>query len=88
MNWKNTTSYSKSDNKGVVRTTSIDINGLKITVTKHLHYGDELVMHCYDLGINTRPLRVKDMKEGQEIAIEFVKCRAEEILESLELLTK
>lgn len=86
MNWKNTTSYSKSDNTDEVRASSICIKGLRITVTRHIYYEDWLVMHCYELGIDTKPLNVKDMQEGQRVAIELVKNRAEEILESLEMI--
>ena len=82
--WKNTTSYSKSEDKSEVRTTSLKVDGLEITVTKYVGYGEELVMHCYNLGINEKPLGVSNMEEAQEKALKIVKARAKKILYAVE----
>ena len=73
--WKNTTSYSKSDDKAQVRTTQLKLDGLDITVTKHIHYGEELIMSCANVGINQRQLGVDDMLEGQKKALDIVENR-------------
>ena len=78
--WKNATSYSKSDDKREVRTTSLKVDGLDITVSKYIGYGDELVMHCPCLGISQKGLGVSGMEEGQKKAIALIKARAKKIL--------
>ena len=82
--WKNTTSYSKSDDKSEVRTTSLKVDGLEITVTRYVGYGYELVMHCHNLGINKKPLGMSNMEEAQEKALKIVKARAKKILYAVE----
>lgn len=82
--WKNTTSYSKSSDKTEVRTTSLRTEHLDITVTKHIHYGDELVMSCDSIGIQRKPLGVEDMEEGQRKAIDIVERRLKEMLFEIE----
>lgn len=78
--WENTTSYSKSDDRTEIRTTGLAVDVLDITVTKYIGYGDELVMHCRCLGIETRPLNTSDMEEGQKRALAVVTSRAKKIL--------
>ena len=72
MTWKNTTSYSQSEDKSEVRTTSFALDALTVTVTRYIGMGEELVMHCRELHINSKPLNTTDMKEGQEKAISIV----------------
>jgi len=82
--WKNTTSYSRDEDKSVARTTRLKVDGLEITVSKYIGYGDELVMHCRTLGINAKPLGTSSMTDGQSKAIEIVKNAAEKILYAIE----
>lgn len=82
--WKNTSSYSKSDDKTQVRTTQLKLDGLVITVTKHIHYGEELIMSCDNVGISQRPLGTENMKEGQEKALELVENRLRKMCYAIE----
>ena len=82
--WENTTSYTKSEEKSEIRTTSINFDGLKLTVTKYVGYGDSLVMHCHTIGISTKNLNETDMEKAQLKAIEIVKTKAKKILYAID----
>tara|TARA_R110000851_G_scaffold171956_1_gene318329 strand:+ start:864 stop:1121 length:258 start_codon:yes stop_codon:yes gene_type:complete len=82
--WENTTSYTQGEEKSEIRTTSINVDGLKLTVTKYSGYGNHLVMHCHTLGISTKYLDETDMEKAQLKAIEIVKAKAKKILYAIE----
>jgi hypothetical protein len=82
--WENKTNYQRGEERAEIRTTKIDVDGLCITVSKYIGYGNELVMHCHSLGITVKPLNETDMGKGQQKAIRIVKLRAEKILYAIE----
>jgi hypothetical protein len=84
--WENTTSYSKSDDRSEIRTTSLELGAVKITVTKYVGYGDELVLHCYDLDIKQRALGETDMGAAQRKAVNIVKKKAQSVIDALEAI--
>ena len=84
--WENVTSYSRGEDKTEVRSTRITAGELRITVTKHVGFGDELVMHCPQLEISTRPLETEDMAEGQREALAIVEARVAKISYALTAL--
>lgn len=82
--WENTTSYSKSDDKTKIRTTKLKIDCLAITVTKHIHWGDELIMYCENVGISQKGLGLTDMAEGQKKALDIVENRLKKMVHAID----
>ena len=78
--WKNITSYSKSDDKSEVRTTQLKLDGLDLTVTRHIHYGKELIMRCENVGIDKKGLNTECMEDGQKMALYIVESRLKKML--------
>ncbi|MCB0252534.1 MAG: hypothetical protein KDI55_02280 [Anaerolineae bacterium] len=78
--WKNITSYSRGEDKTDVRTTQLLLDGLDIVVTKHIHFGDELIMNCRNAGIDQKALGVTVMEEGQKKALNIVENRLKKML--------
>lgn len=78
--WENTSSYSRNEDKSIIKTTTLSIEGLNIVVTKYVGYGDELVLHCDELNISTKPLGVTDMYKAQDIAVKIIKDKIDEQL--------
>lgn len=82
MKWTDSTIYSQSEKPPrVPRAWSLQIDkGFVITVTcGHIHYRPEWIMHCFALGIDTRPLAKgidADAAQAEAIAIVGAKLRA------------
>lgn len=90
MNWKDTTSYSRTDKERKATTWETDIGTLKICVTKgHIYYPNLWVMHCHDVRIDTMPLQKANSEtEAQEMAIQIVRARVAKWQSALNALTK
>lgn len=76
MNWKDSTSYSRGQEKPTSWTT--DIGDLRITVTnKHIHYPGLWVMHCFEIGMDTIPFEAENVADAQKRAVELVRKKVE-----------
>lgn len=73
-NWKDTTSYSQSDKEKKPTTWTVKNGPLQITVTcGHNHYKPDWVMHCRELGIDTKHIGAFDTPyEAKQCAITVV----------------
>ena len=75
--WQDKTSYSRSDVERKPTTWTAQSGRLTVTVTcGHIDYKPDWVMHCHELGINTRPLpNAGSKEEAQAQAIAVVKAK-------------
>lgn len=65
MNWKDTTSYSR-DKARIPTTWSVNVAGIRITVTSsHLYYPGQWVVHCSPW-FDTTPLKLKEGATAEE----------------------
>lgn len=73
--WVDSTSYSRDDKERVPNTWTLTLpeTKLRITVTKgHVYSPGKWVMHCFELGIDTKPLQgvpPDDVDAAKHIAI-------------------
>lgn len=81
--WKDTTTYSQTDTERIPTTYTLELNGLRITVTcGHVLYKPQWVMHCFALFIDTKPLpNCASAEEAQTRAIKIVYNKAKNILD-------
>lgn len=72
--WKDTTSYCRSDKKREPTAYTLKLEGLSITVTcGHIYHKPNWVMHCYNLKIDTQKLKASDLEGAKTEAIYEVK---------------
>lgn len=72
--YKDITTYSRNDVKREIRVLENEANGIKFRVHKHIDYGNEWLLSCYELNISNVPLKTEDMNEAKEKAlVEMVK---------------
>ena len=64
--YKDITTYSRNDVKREIRVLENEANGIKFRVHKHIDYGNEWLLSCYELNISNVPL-----KEGYRNPIGF-----------------
>lgn len=67
--YKDITTHDKRDTDIKPRVLENETNGVKFTVHKHIYYGDEWLLTCKELGVETRRLHTEDMNEAKEKAI-------------------
>jgi hypothetical protein len=70
--WKDISGYSQSDKVREPKTLELKVGGLEVVVTKHIHYGDEIILRCMDVGINEKALGVTTLEEAKIKAIDVV----------------
>lgn len=72
--YKDITTYSRNDVKKEIHVLENEANGIKFRVHKHIDYGNEWLLSCYELNISNVPLKTEDMNEAKEKAlVEMVK---------------
>ena len=70
--WKDTTSYSRWDDKRIPRTWKAELPcDARLIVTKHIDYGEEWTTSCYPLYDEIRPLGTEDLEEAKRKAMEM-----------------
>nr|DAY15494.1 MAG TPA: hypothetical protein [Caudoviricetes sp.] len=67
--YKDITVYSRNDIKSEIRVLENEANGIRFRVYKHIDYGNEWLLSCYELNINKVPLETEDMNEAKEKAL-------------------
>ena len=67
--YKDITTYSRNDVKREIRVLENEANGIKFWVHKHIDYGNEWLLSCYELNISNVPLKTEDMNEAKEKAL-------------------
>ena len=82
MEWKDTTSYSRSDNERIPRSWQIKSGSLIITIHRHRDYDPDIwLVSCYELSISQHKLKNKELNQAKNEALLIVK-NAIEILRS------
>lgn len=90
--WKDTTSYRQGERLKGAEPSSWTLKGelLSVTVTKgHICYPDEWVLHCPQLTIEARPLRLTSnvsAELAQRAALERVRLTIRGLTEDLALM--
>jgi hypothetical protein len=76
--WKDSTSYSRGNRSRGPTAWSLQRGSIKVTVTcNHIQHRGEWVMHCYMLGIDTKPLvKCETAEDAQGRAIAIVRNAA------------
>jgi hypothetical protein len=86
--WKDCTTYSQGDKERIPHSFEVISGDLRISITSgHIHYKGQWVMHCYKLGIDTKPLAVGITREqAQAQACKIVENRLAELQQDLEAI--
>jgi len=82
--WRDATSYSQGDlvKDTAPRTWKLEIGKVSITVTKHIHYGDEWTIFSPDLGIQQTGLGTTDVTEAKSNATKMALKLCQERIDS------
>lgn len=85
IEWKDVTSYYRSDEARVSKSFEYQTDFLRFTVTRHENHGPDVwTLRCDDVGIDyNRALDSKELDDAKAEAIEFVRRRLSEMLRSL-----
>lgn len=67
--YKDITTHSRNDVKSEIRVLENEVNGIKFMVHKHIDYGNEWLLSCYELNISNVSLETEDMNEAKEKAL-------------------
>ena len=67
--YKDITVHSRNDVKSEIRVVENQTNGIRFRVHKHIDYGNEWLLSCYELNISKVPLETEDMDEAKEKAL-------------------
>lgn len=75
IEWKDSTSWRRGEERGEPRSWAIESGPIRITViSEHRDHPGRWVMHCHKLGINTHPLDSKSADDAKAEAIALT-CR-------------
>lgn len=87
--WRDTTTYSRFDKKRTPTTFTAIHGSIKITVTcGHVRYKPDWIMHCFALGIDTKPLgNCNDAQEATDMAIGIVKDKIQNLSTEITLFS-
>lgn len=67
--YKDITTHSRNDVKREIRVLENEANGIRFRVHKHIDYGNEWLLSCYELNISMVPLETEDMDEAKGKAL-------------------
>lgn len=67
--YKDITIHSRNDVKSGIHVLENEANGIRFRVHKHIDYGNEWLLSCYELDISKVPLETEDMNEAKEKAL-------------------
>lgn len=71
--WKDVTSYSRDDTERKPETYQISHGDLRIVITcGHIYHRPDWVMHCRQLGIDTKALKAKTTQDAKAEAVRIV----------------
>lgn len=71
--WKDVTSYSRDSIERTPTCHAIEHDQLRISVTcGHIYHRGEWVMHCRQLGIDTKLLKAKNLSDAKAEAVRVV----------------
>ena len=90
MEWKDITSYSRSTVERKPTSWEAAVGGrggLRIVIScGHINHAPDWIMHCFELGINTRPLHATSKDEAISEALEVVRDRIRRLLDYLSII--
>jgi len=84
--WKDTTSYRQGERASTAKPRSwemITMSNLRVIVHRHIDDPYSWFLSCYDLRIEKLQLNSEDIEEAKEEAIQIVRARLQEHLNSL-----
>jgi hypothetical protein len=82
--WKDTSSYSRSDTDRTPRTWRMTLKRLSFVVTRHRDYApDEWVFRCHELGLEAK-LKSKGQEEAKQEALRIMRRVIKETLDELD----
>lgn len=67
--YKDITTHARGDKERKPRILENETNGIKFLVHKHIHYGDEWLLTCREIGVEHLRLNTDDMEEAKEKGI-------------------
>lgn len=82
--WKNRSSYSKSEDRSEAKTWCFESGDLIVTVTKHIHFENDLIMTCGNVEIHQKRLGTTDMEKGKKKALAIVQNRLSKMTYAIE----
>lgn len=84
--WRDATSYSRNEKVSETepRTWKLEMGDVSVTVTKHIHYGDEWTIVSDDLDIRQNGLGTTDAAVAKKEAVRIARRACEDRLEELE----
>lgn len=83
MKWKDISSYSQGDREKKPRTVRLDVAGLKIVITRHIHNApDDWVLNC-EPWFNGRKVGDGALEDAKETALYLVRDRLAEATAAL-----
>ncbi len=65
ITWIDETSYQRGEER-VPKTWFLNLDNIKIYITRHIHYGDTWVLRCDQLGIDILDLETNKLEEAKE----------------------
>ena len=72
IEWKDVTNYSRSDTKRVPRSWAALIGGLRVTVSRHIHYAPDAWLLTCSPWFETTELTVKDGEMAKLQAFKWI----------------
>ena len=86
MEWTDATSYSRDAKNKIQTAWELKLPNVKIYITNnHTYYKGEIVMHCFQLGIDTKYLNLPadKVEEAKEKALNIVKEKINAIVKDI-----
>lgn len=85
--WKDCTTYDQRDTERKPTTYAVQHGPLRIVVTcGHIYYRPNWVMHCFNIGIDTKPLKAKTLTDAKVESIQLVGALIKVLHHSYEMI--
>lgn len=77
--WKDISSYSQRDKVREPKTMQLKVDGLKVVITKHIDWGNEIILRCNDVGISEKGLGVVTLEKAKVKALDVIESKVKKI---------
>lgn len=81
--WVDRTSFSQNDKDRTPRTWTLQFEGFRVTVTRHIHYPGKWVLSCYELRMDCVELKEAELEKAQKEALNLVRRKLKAMLEQV-----
>ena len=85
LEWKDASSYSRSDKERIPTVWALKVEGLRIVIHRIIHY-PEWYVSCYDLNIEGKCLYTEDLEEAKAKGIDLVIRNIEKFMKVREVI--